>query len=436
MLSKKKDSANIVGQGLAGKYIKMDAPPHIHSSNVILGRPIAGKASPSSYLPNQLIGSRGPSVAASNAASSAVGYRSPYSNAAAQTSVHSVSAPMHRHPLIRLASSNLAVQQSMSQSALNRPSGAGGSVLPQSCHVQRLQQPQDSNTVKRSHSFTSIMQQSMPWQGDLRPGVGPLTRYSSQEGGIRMIPGNAADIEHSDDNYQMLQNHHQHNQQHYAPQPSSSIQSHQGMYFSKPMSQLISHDLSSGGNSSDLPLPLGWSVDWTAQGRKYYIDHNTQTTHWSHPLEKESLPPGWEKIESFGDGIYYINHVKRSVQYHHPLMQTVQPSIQYSSPDTEYRRQNVLVPANPYLTTEIPNWLLVYFHAAHEHDHKLKWELFSLHELESNDAFLHRIFMEDVKQIVMRYETVRNICQEELKHRNKLQSTSQKAVSGAPLAKS
>lgn len=131
---------------------------------MILGRPIAGKASPSSYLPNQLIGSRGPSVATSSAPSSAVGYRSPYSNAAAQTSAHSASAPMHRLPLIRLAG-NLAVQQSMSQSALNRPSGAGGSVLPQSCHVQRLQQPQDSSTVKRSHSFTSIMQQSMPWQG-------------------------------------------------------------------------------------------------------------------------------------------------------------------------------------------------------------------------------------------------------------------------------
>ncbi len=55
----------------------------------------------------------------------------------------------------------------------------------------------------------------------------------------------------------------------------------------------------------ELALPLGWSVDWTAMGRKYYIDHNTQTTHWSHPLEKESLPTGWEKIES-EDCAYYV----------------------------------------------------------------------------------------------------------------------------------
>ena len=57
--------------------------------------------------------------------------------------------------------------------------------------------------------------------------------------------------------------------------------------------------------NGELALPLGWSVDWTAGGRKYYIDHNTQTTHWSHPLEKESLPTGWEKIES-EDCAYYV----------------------------------------------------------------------------------------------------------------------------------
>uniref|UniRef100_A0A8B9ZVC9 Protein salvador homolog 1 n=1 Tax=Anas zonorhyncha TaxID=75864 RepID=A0A8B9ZVC9_9AVES len=51
-------------------------------------------------------------------------------------------------------------------------------------------------------------------------------------------------------------------------------------------------------SSEDLPLPPGWSVDWTIRGRKYYIDHNTNTTHWSHPLEREGLPPGWERVES------------------------------------------------------------------------------------------------------------------------------------------
>ena len=64
----------------------------------------------------------------------------------------------------------------------------------------------------------------------------------------------------------------------------------------------------------EFPLPAGWSIDYTLRGnssnksisfshsislniiilgRKYYIDHNTQTTHWSHPLEKEGLPTGF-----------------------------------------------------------------------------------------------------------------------------------------------
>lgn len=56
----------------------------------------------------------------------------------------------------------------------------------------------------------------------------------------------------------------------------------------------------------EMPLPPGWSIDWTLRGRKYYIDHNTQTTHWNHPLEKESLPTGWEKVESVEHGVYYV----------------------------------------------------------------------------------------------------------------------------------
>lgn len=58
--------------------------------------------------------------------------------------------------------------------------------------------------------------------------------------------------------------------------------------------------------SEELPLPPGWSVDFTLRGRKYYIDHNTKTTHWSHPLEKEGLPTGWERIDSPEYGIYYV----------------------------------------------------------------------------------------------------------------------------------
>ncbi len=53
-----------------------------------------------------------------------------------------------------------------------------------------------------------------------------------------------------------------------------------------------STNTSQDSGSEEFPLPPGWSIDYTLRGRKYYIDHNTQTTHWSHPLEKEGLPTG------------------------------------------------------------------------------------------------------------------------------------------------
>lgn len=56
----------------------------------------------------------------------------------------------------------------------------------------------------------------------------------------------------------------------------------------------------------ELPLPPGWSVDYTLRGRKYYIDHNAKTTHWSHPLEREGLPVGWQCVDSPQYGIYYV----------------------------------------------------------------------------------------------------------------------------------
>lgn len=59
-------------------------------------------------------------------------------------------------------------------------------------------------------------------------------------------------------------------------------------------------------NSEEMPLPPGWSVDFTLRGRKYYVDHNTKTTHWSHPLESEALPTGWERVTSPEYGVYYV----------------------------------------------------------------------------------------------------------------------------------
>lgn len=82
--------------------------------------------------------------------------------------------------------------------------------------------------------------------------------------------------------------------------------------FQSPTSKYLHHALprsdsqSFRHSSEELPLPPGWSVDFTMRGRKYFVDHNTKTTHWSHPLEIEGLPTGWEKVQSPTHGTYYV----------------------------------------------------------------------------------------------------------------------------------
>lgn len=82
------------------------------------------------------------------------------------------------------------------------------------------------------------------------------------------------------------------------------IQENTSLPTKSPSRSLASY--SPAGSTEDLPLPPGWSVDFTLNGRKYFIDHNTKTTHWCHPFEKEGLPTGWERVESSTHGNYYV----------------------------------------------------------------------------------------------------------------------------------
>ncbi|XP_074400212.1 protein salvador homolog 1 [Zonotrichia albicollis] len=178
-------------------------------------------------------------------------------------------------------------------------------------------------------------------------------------------------------------------------------------------------------SSEDLPLPPGWSVDWTIRGRKYYIDHNTNTTHWSHPLEREGLPPGWERVESSEFGVYYVDHINKRAQYKHPCAPSVPrydqpPPVSYQ-PQPPERSQALLVPANPYHSAEIPDWLQVYARAPVKYDHILKWELFQLADLDTYQGMLKLLFMKELERIVKLYEAFRQALLGELEQRQQRQ---------------
>lgn len=183
-------------------------------------------------------------------------------------------------------------------------------------------------------------------------------------------------------------------------------------------------------NQLDLSLPPGFEVAWTPDGRKYYIDHNTESTDWCHPLEKAGLPDGWEKIESPNFGVYYVNHNLKVTQYEHPaktqfIQQHHQQDIRASDNGRQESQaipaQNPLVPASPYISEEIPEWLQVYAKASPEYDCFLKWDLFRYAELDCWQAMLKRLYKKEVEQVVMRHEEYRQALQREFEQKQKLQ---------------
>ncbi|XP_018799123.1 PREDICTED: scaffold protein salvador [Bactrocera latifrons] len=169
----------------------------------------------------------------------------------------------------------------------------------------------------------------------------------------------------------------------------------------------------------ELPLPPGWAMQYTLHGRKYYIDHHTHTTHWSHPLEREGLPVGWRRVVSKVHGTYYENQYTGQCQRQHPCLtsyyvyttsaeppKAIGPEmpVPYTPP---VHTHNALVPANPYLLEEIPKWLVVYSNADSSKDHMLQFNMFSLQDLECFDGMLVRLFKQELGTIVGFYERYR-----------------------------
>lgn len=157
----------------------------------------------------------------------------------------------------------------------------------------------------------------------------------------------------------------------------------------------------------ELPLPPGWSADRTLRGRRYYMDHNTQTTHWTHPLE--SVPRPWQKVSTPHHGVYYLNEITHQTSYAHPCLMG---GCYLLNPVA-----GALVP--PYLMEEIPHWLLVYSRADQELDHKLHWNMFRLTELDCFSAMLTRLYKQELHLIVLKYEQYRSALVHEIQSRRR-----------------
>lgn len=395
MLSKKKESSTGINDGIAGKYVKRDTPPMLRNYHTPVRQNVRRSVkTPAFYAPQQASTNayRSPNVQQSPVNQDIRSFPQRHSNSYHQSLGQVTSG---------VQNANLAENNSHAGSSSSLESGSESG---QSSGYQSA----SSVTRKLSGNLTNLAtvgedfdESSHFYHGNINPDL-----YSQY-----------------DENYQ-IQQHHQEIRNLYA---QKSLQ--QNLMGGAPKDKPVAVTSASGGFSGqeEMPLPHGWTIDWTVRGRKYYIDHNTQTTHWSHPLEKESLPTGWERIESKEFGVYYVNHIQRTAQYQHPFasgiptcsMMGYQPRPMTALEYRPSRQPNVLVPANPYLNSQIPHWLHVYSRGAPEHDHKLKWDLFRLNELEHFDALLVRLNRQDIENIVLKYERFRSALSLEIERRNK-----------------
>ncbi|XP_044294735.1 E3 ubiquitin-protein ligase NEDD4 isoform X2 [Varanus komodoensis] len=127
-------------------------------------------------------------------------------------------------------------------------------------------------------------------------------------------------------------------------------------------------------------LPKGWEVRNAANGRPFFIDHNTKTTTWDDPrlkipaymrrkasldpIDLGPLPPGWEERLHTDGRTFYINHNSKKTQWEDPRLQNVAitgPAVPYSR---DYKRKYEFFRKKLKKQSDIPNKFEMKLHRA------------------------------------------------------------------------
>ncbi|XP_070202594.1 E3 ubiquitin-protein ligase NEDD4-like isoform X3 [Littorina saxatilis] len=127
------------------------------------------------------------------------------------------------------------------------------------------------------------------------------------------------------------------------------------------------------------PLPAGWAMGHAPNGRPFFIDHNDHRTTWDDPRKPRErsgstrshnsptplfrsnstddllnslgpLPPGWEERTHADGRVFYIDHNTRGTQWEDPRLQKLGgPAVPYSRDykrKYEYFRSKLRKPSN------------------------------------------------------------------------------------------
>ncbi|KAI9276603.1 hypothetical protein BY458DRAFT_505502 [Sporodiniella umbellata] len=145
---------------------------------------------------------------------------------------------------------------------------------------------------------------------------------------------------------------------------------------SRPLSQ---HQTSSGqvvGVQNNMttagsgPLPSGWEMRTTAEGRPYFVDHNTRTTTWVDPRRQQyintigpgsnlqvqvqpvsqlgPLPSGWEMRLTSTGRVYFVDHNTKTTTWDDPRLPS---SLDQNVPQykRDFRRKLIYFRSQPAL---------------------------------------------------------------------------------------
>ncbi|KAJ8979746.1 hypothetical protein NQ317_004733 [Molorchus minor] len=423
MLSRKNKDLRTIKEGVVGKYVKKDTPPEMPIINVWTTEPKRRNSNQSRSVPSNSV-----SGSAQNTVQKFGNQKTTISDVGlgAHEGKYTPSASVP-DLATRFANLSVGVSNESNASLATNFTSSNHSNTPQPIYMNQHIGPSYNDHSANNANYVEIDQ------------IYPLTQDNSSV---------YKDLNYNRTNSPIYQNTSKNSVVAHTSQDNAPIYSNTNLERYRSQTQGIAygetahhlrHSLRRPENtqeqSEELPLPPGWSVDYTLRGRKYYIDHNTKTTHWSHPLEREGLPTGWQCIQSPVYGVYYVNHITRRAQYEHPCLVPC-----YNYPPESYQRyllprpshyqpHSVLVPANPYLLEEIPHWLNVYFRTSTELDHKLRWDMFRLSELECYNAMLTRLYKQELQNIVMRYESYRSALMVEME-KFRVNRNNSRAVTG------
>ncbi|XP_022094615.1 E3 ubiquitin-protein ligase NEDD4-like [Acanthaster planci] len=110
------------------------------------------------------------------------------------------------------------------------------------------------------------------------------------------------------------------------------------------------------------PLPAGWQMQRSANGRIFFINHNTRSTTWDDPRKQRQpvddlgpLPPGWEQRVHSDGRTFFIDHNTHSTQWEDPRLQNPSiagPAVPYSR---DYKRKYDYFKSRLKKPSNIPN---------------------------------------------------------------------------------